>query len=178
MPASFASSIGSFSRLAVVVLTLALAGCAALAPVDPPVVRIVGLQPLPSEGLELRFGVRMRVQNPGEHPIEYDGVSVSLDLDGRGLGSGVSQQRGTIERFGEALIEVPVTISLFSALRQALAGAGRLERGEMLDGLPYALTGKLGAASGGAAVRFESEGRLEFPAPAGPAGARPPAATR
>ncbi|MEZ5651763.1 MAG: LEA type 2 family protein [Burkholderiaceae bacterium] len=146
----------------------ALAGCATFPAEDPPVVRVAGLQPLPSQGLELRFALTLRVQNPRDTPIRYDGVALSLDLDGRGLGSGVSPHAGSIERFGEALIEVPVSISLFSAITQALGRVGRVERGEPLDQVPYSLTGKLGSAEPGGAIRFSSEGKLSFPQPWSP----------
>lgn len=151
-----------FRRVLVMVLFCQVAGCALVQPRDPPVVRVVGMQALPSEGLELRFELRLRVQNPREEPIKYDGIAVSLDLDGRGLASGVSDAKGTVARFGEAVVEVPVTISLFSALREALARAGDLERGTVARDIPYAMTGRFGG-SGLGGVRFRSEGKLTLP---------------
>ncbi|MEZ5659880.1 MAG: LEA type 2 family protein [Burkholderiaceae bacterium] len=144
---------------------LALSACAVLVPEDSPVVRVAGLRPLPGSGLELRFMLELRVQNPREQPLSYDGIAVSLDLDGRGLASGVAQTRGTIERYGEGLVQVPVTVSLIGALRHALSRAGRMERGEAPDELPYTLSGKLGGTDGTPAVRFVSEGKLSLPGP-------------
>jgi len=41
-----------------------LSGCATLPSNDGPSVRVVGLEPLPSEGLEVRFALKLRVQKP------------------------------------------------------------------------------------------------------------------
>lgn len=165
MPAPLVPTFLSRGRAWLTAVLLALAGaCALVQPQDSPVVRVVGLTPLPSEGMELRFGLRLRVQNPNDGPIGYDGIAVSLDLDGRGLASGVSNASGTIDRFGEAVIEVPVTVSLFSALREAWTRLGDLERGRAPAQIPYSLTGKLGGGDFGA-VRFSSEGVLSLDPP-------------
>jgi len=115
-----------YQHVAVLILFLvaSLSGCATLSGSDAPNVRVVGMEPLPSEGLEVRFALKLRVQNPNESALMYDGMSVNLDLDGRGLASGVSDSAGEIPRFGEALLTVPVSISAFSAIRQLLARAG------------------------------------------------------
>jgi len=88
-----------------------LGGCATLSGGDSPNVSIVGLEPLPSEGLEVRFELSLRVQNPNESALAYDGISVKLDLDDRGVASGVSDTAGEISRFSDAVLTVPVSIS-------------------------------------------------------------------
>lgn len=150
--------------LALLVVVSGLAGCATLAGGDAPDVRVVGLEPLPSEGLELRFALQLRIQNPNDAAIAYDGVAVKLDLDGRGLASGVSDAKGTIARFSEELVSVPVSLSAFSALRQVLGGLGRMESGRTgKQVLRYALSGKLGRPdSSGGAIRFTDEGQLDL----------------
>ena len=35
---------------------------------------LAGIESLPSEGLELRFMLKLRVQNPGDAGLRYDGV--------------------------------------------------------------------------------------------------------
>ena len=101
-------------------VALTLGACAALSPRDPLNVQVAGIQPLQGEGLEARFLVKLRLQNPNEGAIDYSGVALDLEVNGRRLASGVSDQRGTVPRFGESVLEVPVTISAFSAARQAL----------------------------------------------------------
>jgi len=97
-------------------------GCASLAlNDDSPNVRVVGIEALPREGLEARFALKLRVQNPNESALSYDGLSVNLDIAGRGLASGVSNETGEIPRFSETVLTVPVSISAFSVFRQVLA---------------------------------------------------------
>jgi hypothetical protein len=159
MPSRLLSRI---PRLLISALLLAtLAACANLAPRDPLKIDLAGLEPLPGQGLEMRFKVKLRVQNPNDTSIDFHGVALELDINGQPLASGVSDQRGKVAGFGETLIEVPVTISAFSALRQTWGLAG-YQPGQ---GVPYVIRGKLGGSMLGSA-RFSDSGVLEWPAPA------------
>ncbi|MCA3836464.1 LEA type 2 family protein, partial [Burkholderia sp.] len=93
-----------------------LGGCAGLtrAPLS---VSVVGLDPLVGQGLEMRFSLKLRVQNPNDAPIDYDGIAVALDLNGTPFASGVSDRTGTVPRFVEAVLDVPVSVSAFAAAR-------------------------------------------------------------
>ncbi|KMQ80000.1 Phosphonate ABC transporter phosphate-binding periplasmic component [Candidatus Burkholderia pumila] len=104
-------------------------------------VNVAGIEPLEGQGLEMRFAVKLRVQNPNDSPIDYDGVALDLDLNGHSFASGVSDQRGTgtVPRFGETLISVPVTISALSVARQALGYAS----GDSVSKVSYAVRGRL-----------------------------------
>jgi LEA14-like dessication related protein len=137
-----------------------LSACASLPGRDPVKVDLAGLDSLPGEGLELRFVVKLRVQNPNDSALEYDGVSIDLDLRGMRLGSGVSDARGTVPRFGEAVIAVPMTVSGLAIARQLFtllsAGEGSVQR------VDYALRGKLSGPLF-AAARFESSGEVALP---------------
>jgi len=156
------------SRLHVLLIPLLFAlltGCATLPGSDGPNVRVVGLEPLPSEGLEVRFALKLRVQNPNESSLFYDGMSVSLDLDGRGLASGVSDASGEIPRFSDAVLTVPVSISAFSVMRQLWARVEDSQRtnNALSEPLVYRLRGKLGAPEGSfRAIRFSDKGELNF----------------
>lgn len=143
-----------------ILLALGLAACSSLSPRDPLHIDLVGLEPLPGQGLEMRFAVKLRVQNPNDSQIDFDGIALTLETNGQTLASGVSNQHGQIPRFGEALISVPVTLSAFSMLRQAWGLAGHTPG----QGIPYTLHGKL---SGGwlGTVRFTDKGVLDWPEP-------------
>jgi len=145
-------------------LLILLSGCATLQGGNGANVQVVGLEALPSEGLEVRFALKLRVQNPNESALAYDGMSVSLDLDGRGLANGVSNVTGEIPRFSDAVLTVPVSISAFSVVRQLFARMGGAEgEGALNQPIAYSLTGKLGAAGGSiGAVRFSSKGDLNL----------------
>jgi LEA14-like dessication related protein len=139
--------------------TLMLAACASMPSRDPLQVSVAGIESLPGEGMELRLLVKLRVQNPNDTPIEFNGVSLNLDVMGRGFASGVSDQAGTVPRFGESVIAVPVTVSVMRMARQVL---GMLD-GKPVDKVTYSLTGKLNGASLFGTQRFTSKGEFELP---------------
>lgn len=134
---------------------LLLAGCASLSGLDPLRVQLAGLEPLPGEGLELRFLARLRVQNPNAQAIDFHGASVELTLQGNAVASGVSDASGTLPAFGEALVELPVSLSAVSVARTILD----LITGQGSSRIEYALRGKLGTGWG--ATRFESRGQVD-----------------
>ena len=117
-------------------LALSLVACASLSDRDPLHIALAGLEPLPGEGLEVRFAVKLRVQNPNDSAVDFDGVALELEVNGRPLASGVSDQRGSVPRFGETLISVPVSISAFSAMRQAWGATGYVAMGHRISADP------------------------------------------
>ena len=144
-------------RRAALLGTLFLPACASLGGREPLAVDVVGVEPLPGEGMEGRFLVKLRLQNPNEAPVDFDGVSVSLDVRGSRLASGVSDVRGTVPRFGETVIAVPVTVPVTAMIRQALGFAS----GDRTR-LDYQLRGRL-AGPGFGGVSFSSTGELKLP---------------
>lgn len=150
----------SMRRLvSILILGVALSGCASLQRADPLQVTVAGIEPLPGQGLELRMLVKLRVQNPNDAVLDYDGVFVEMDVKGKTFASGVSAARGSVPRFGESVLEVPVTVSAFRIVRQVIGFAGDDGDGK----IDYVLKGKLnGPAWRG--QRFESQGQLQLPA--------------
>jgi LEA14-like dessication related protein len=136
--------------------TSVLGGCATLP--DPVNVTVAGFESLPGEGLEVRLLVKLRVQNPNDEDIVYNGAAVKIDVSRRTFATGVSDAAGTVPRFGEAVVAVPVTIS---ALRMARQMLGMLD-GKPVDRVQYAMSGKLQTA-GFSAIRFGTEGVLDVP---------------
>jgi LEA14-like dessication related protein len=145
-------------RLAMVA-ACALAACASLPTLDPPRVTLADIDSVSFEGMELRMRVKLRVQNPNRIALDYDGIDVQVSLQGRGVARGVSDERGSVPGYGEAIVALPVTISLMDLGRQALhilqGGGGPVH---------YTIEGKLGGTLLGA-TRFHSEGQLALPAP-------------
>ncbi|MDR5817698.1 MULTISPECIES: LEA type 2 family protein [unclassified Caballeronia] len=136
----------------------ALHGCAGFFNRDAMRVTVAGIEPLEGQGLEMRFTVKLRVQNPNNEPLDFDGVALDLDLNGRPFATGVSDQRGVVPRFGETVVAVPVTVSAFSVARQALGFA----TGDVPNKVSYAVRGKLaGGLLGGA--RFADTGYVDLP---------------
>ena len=147
------------NRKTVLLVLLGLtAGCVTLPNSDPLTVDVAGVEPLPGEGLELRLNVRVRIQNPNDAPVEYNGAALSLDLNGRSLASGVSDTVGTVPRYGEAVLTIPVTISAFNMARQVLGFASVREQNEVR----YRVRGKLEGGLFGTR-RFSAEGTFQLP---------------
>lgn len=134
-------------------LILILTGCAGLWQREPLRVSVAGIEPLQGQGLEARFTVQLRIQNPNDKPLSFDGISLDLDLAGMSFASGVSDQSGSVPRYGEIVVAVPVTASALAIVRQAVA----LTRGEHSK-INYEVRGRLGGAV------FETLGDIPLPA--------------
>lgn len=137
---------------------LSLSACALFPNRDALHINVVGIEPLQSQDLEVRFAVKLRVQNPNETAIDYNGVALDLEVNGRPLAAGVSDQQGSIPRFSETVLTVPVSVSAFSVLRQTLG----LSQTQSLNNLPYVLRGKLAGGLFGT-LRFVDRGTLDLP---------------
>jgi hypothetical protein len=144
-----------------------LGACSTLPNRDPLNIDVAGIEPLPGEGLELRLAVRVRIQNPNDSDIEYSGAALNLDLNGRKLASGVSAVTGTVPRYGEAVLEIPVTVSALSMARQVLGFVN--DRQDEQREVAYTVRGKLEGGVFGTR-RFTDEGTFELPADRVPAG--------
>lgn len=145
-------------QLAFALALLLLAGCAGLPLRDPVKVSVAGLEPLPGEGLEARFALKLRVQNPNDTALDFDGVALELELADIDFGSGVSDQRGTVPRYGESVITVPVTVPFLAIIRQVV----ELTHGTPDNKVTYRLRGHLGGTGLGV-VRFDTRGELLLP---------------
>jgi hypothetical protein len=73
--------------------------------------------------------------------------------------SGVSNQRGTIPRFGESVITVPVTVPATTIIRHAFG----LATGDRTKA-DYRLRGQLGGQGFAIGRYFDSKGEITLPA--------------
>lgn len=150
--------------MALAVACLGLAGCAGLPPGDPLQVTVAGIEPMQGEGLELRMLVKLRVQNPNDTPVDFNGVYVKLDVLGKTFATGVSDEAGTVPRFGETVVAVPVTVSVIRMVRHTL---GLLD-GQPIDKVTYEMSGKLNR-SAFSATRFSASGEIDLRTATAPA---------
>jgi len=148
----------SLRALFIAILAVILTGCALFGLREPLRVSVAGIEPMAGQGMEARFAVRLRIQNPNDKPLNFDGIVVDLDLRGKSFASGVSDQRGTVPRFGETVITVPVTVPATAMIRQAFG----LATGDRTK-VDYSLRGRLGGMGFGGA-RFDSKGEIVLPA--------------
>lgn len=143
---------------------MTLPGCALLPwSAIAPTVHVVGVERVAGEALERRFQLKLRVQNPNPRPIDFKGLALTLDLNNRSVGQGVTAEQGNLPAHGELLISVPVTVSAAPETLQMLGFTDRLPRGD----LPYTVKGRF---TGGMVTRvlgteavFESSGSVRLP---------------
>jgi LEA14-like dessication related protein len=133
-------------------------GCANLQRREPIDVIMVGVEPLQGEGLELRMLVKLRIQNPNDLPLDFNGVSVTMNVQGKRFATGVSDAGGSVPRFGEAIVNVPVSVSVLRIARQAVGVMAKDFRGTLV----YEMSGKL-AGPAFNSVRFKSNGEFTLP---------------
>ena len=126
-----------------------VAGCATMAGRDPVQVYLVGIEPLQGEGMEVRFLCKLRVQNPNDTPIEYNGIYIELEVRGSSLATGVSDAAGSVPRYGEVVLSIPVTASALGLARQVISLYTSSDRSR----IDYVVTGKIGGPAF-APVRF------------------------
>jgi len=141
----------------VVLMAIALAGCAGLGRREPLRVSLAGLEPLSGAGMEARFLAKIRVQNPNDSPVAYDGLTVEIDLNGRSFASGVGDVQGEFPRFGESLVELPITVPGSSMVRQVLG----FITGDRTKAT-YRVRGFFHSGTFGR-VPFDSSGEIELP---------------
>jgi LEA14-like dessication related protein len=147
------------SVMVLVIAFLGLPGCAIFQGRDPLQVTVLGIEPQDSQGMELRMLVKLRVQNPNDSPIDYNGVALEMYVQGKTFATGVSDAVGSVPRFGEAIITVPVTVSAFHMLGQAFD----LVRSGGTGKITYEMKGKLNG-SGFGSTSFRSQGEFDLPA--------------
>lgn len=144
-----------FRRAWIPIALLLVLGCASMGTrLEPPDVALIGIEPLASEGnLEQRLLLRVRVTNPNDVPLEIDGVELRLDLNGQRLGRALSNERHTIGRLDDGLVELTATTHLLSILRQIVSLPGQ-------GGVDYVIQGRIFLADSPGWLRVAHEGRL------------------
>src|SRR5215472_8269387 len=146
------------SPVLMIAVVAIVSACANMPHQDPLQVTVADLDSLPGEGFELRMLVKLRIQNPNDTPVDYNGVFVKVEVQGTTLATGVSDQRGSVPRYGETVVAVPLTAS---AMRMATFALGMFGGGS-IEKLHYKLEGKLDGPGFGS-TRFQSEGELALP---------------
>jgi hypothetical protein len=138
-----------------------LSGCAGMTSPHAPHVDLAGIESLPGEGLELRFMLKLRVQNPGDADLHYDGVWTEVELRGQPLASGGAPVKGVVPRFGEAVVMLPVTASGLSIARQVMSLLQSSQETGSAGPVAYVIRGRLGGTGLGDGS-FESRGEIDL----------------
>ena len=148
-------------RLSLALIPLLLFAACAAPPKLPLQVNVASVERIEGQSMELRFVARLRIQNPNDEPVDFTGASVDLQVRGQMVGTGVTDEHGSVARLSDRILSVPITVSQLSVLRQAIGMYGAADRK-----LDYMLKGNLSGPSFGG-VPFTSRGEMSFPVPAG-----------
>lgn len=133
-----------------------LAGCATMKPgFETPKVQVMGLRPLPGEGMVPRFEILLRVINPNADSLNLRGLSYTVALAGEDIIEGVANDLPSVPGYGEAQVKVLAAVSL-------LAGARLVA--DLMQGpqrpVDYELRAKLDVGAMLPAIRIQEKGSL------------------
>ncbi len=132
---------------------VALSGCASFRG-EVPRLNIVNLKVVEATPLEQRYQVRLRVQNPNSKGLTLDGLNFDLYLNDKHFVSGMTGQKVKVSRYGDAVLDVMATSTVFGFYRQLMA----LAQGQGKE-LSYKIKGKM-SLEGYQALPFERKGDL------------------
>jgi LEA14-like dessication related protein len=149
-----------------------LAGCAGLGDSTlPPQVTLINLRPLKASGFEQRFEIDLRVINPNDFDLAFDGFTFDLDVNDSKIATGVSNQALTVPRLGEAETTVIASTSLLELFKQFLSVAQKGTLDYRIYGLAYL------AHPTTRRLAYESSGKFEILPDQGPGGSLVPIST-
>lgn len=151
--------------LPALLLLFLLAGCAGLSSLEKPKVTLADIQVQEIKNLETAFLVQLRIMNPNTKPIEIEGLSCDIELDGRKFASGLQGGQGTIPAYGSVLVPMEVYASVLDMVSSVLGVIqNRNEPGTAGRPIGYRLKGKVRIGSGGFShhLPFESKGEVKL----------------
>ncbi|MEQ9462938.1 MAG: LEA type 2 family protein [Haliea sp.] len=120
-------------------LALCLGGCGSLLQgIESPKVSVDSVRSLPAGDSGPRFQIVLRIANPNARALDIAGISYGIQLLGRELVSGVSNQVPRIEGYTEEQVTIDAGVNLLELLR-LLANLGRSRS----DALDYKFTAKI-----------------------------------
>lgn len=101
---------------------LFLSACATVpSDFEEPSVSVTSFTPKQSAGITPQFEIVLHITNPNREPLELEGMSYTIHLEGNKVMSGVSNNLPTIEPYGEADVTLNATANLLGGF-QLLTG--------------------------------------------------------
>jgi LEA14-like dessication related protein len=120
-------------------IVLFLSGCASLSPdFDEPTVEVISIKALPAKGFEQNFEIGLKLTNPNNFELPFNGISCELSVAGATLARGVTADIPTAGAYAESRFVVPVSTSLiggFKVIKALMDNQGQ--------GISYQLKAKL-----------------------------------
>lgn len=136
----------------------ALQACASMrAGYEKPTVTINSFRPIASEGALPNFEIGLHVINPNREPLELQGVSYTISLNGHELIKGVGNDLPVIEAYGEGSFTLTAAASVFAGIR-FISGLMKSPN----ENVRYKLEAKLDAGSILPAIRVRDSGEISL----------------
>lgn len=102
----------------VLLLAALLPACATLrGEMDPPGISLESLRFAPTESGAPRFEVKLRVINPNKQALDIAGIAYSIEIMGKELILGVSDDIPRIEPYGEQVVTLEAGLQLVGIVR-------------------------------------------------------------
>jgi len=115
--------------------------------VEPPEATLADIRFAEAGFLEQTLELDLRFTNPNDVAIRGDGLRVTLELDGRRFGRGVSDEAFTLPRLGEEVVPVRLRVATGDVMDRLL------DLGDAAAAVPYSIEG---------VVFTDNAGRLPF----------------
>lgn len=150
-------------------LLLFVAGCATVDDVRQPTVSLVDLAIGRPGLLNQELVLTLRVGNPNDFAIPLEGLALTLEVNGRDLAEGLSDEQVSLPRLGYAEVTVQATASTLSILRELISLGEKEQIDYRISGTAY-----VGTPFGRRAVPYERNGALSILPPRRDRPDRPP----
>ena len=95
---------------------------------EEPTVELVSFKVLPANGFEQNFEIGLKLTNPNNFDLPFNGISYQLSVAGETLASGVAADVPMAAAYGESRFVVPVSTSLirgFKVIRALMEKQGQ-----------------------------------------------------
>lgn len=95
-----------------------MSGCATMnLDYEEPSVELVSFKALPANGFEQSFEIGLKLTNPNNFELPFNGISYQLNVAGETLAHGVASNIPTAEAYGESRFMVPISTSLLGGIK-------------------------------------------------------------
>ena len=147
-------------RALTLVLLLAVAACASLAPkLETPRLSLLGIQIMSGDMFAQRFRVRVKVENPNDIEVAVDGIEYKILLMGDSFADGTTDHSFVLPARGEAEFDMMVNTNFVSSLGRLVSRMG----GGKLENVEYEIAGKLHLQKGMVrTIPFNHRGTVNF----------------
>ncbi len=140
----------TFVLLPMCCLLLLVTGCAGMRGLkEKPRVSVADIRVQDIKAMETVLILQLRILNPNDIPIELNGVSCEMEVDGRHFASGITDTNQTVPAFGTTLVPVSVYASVLDMVSSVAGLIHSANAAANSKPMAYVLKGNVIAGVGG-----------------------------